>query len=67
MKHAYYVEKIAGRDGYHNVHSSMCTAIPEKNMVIYLGVFDNCILALQEARRRCIPACGCPYCCSAIN
>lgn len=63
MKKSYYVNNTAQPNGDHEVHVANCQYIPQTISKKYLGEFDNCNDAVQEARKT-YPrtANGCYYC-----
>lgn len=63
----YYVNKNAQTSGEHEVHKSGCSFIPTESNRQYLGSFDNCSDAVQEAKKYYSAVDGCYYCCSACH
>lgn len=60
----YYVNKNQQSNGDHEVHKSGCSYMPREENKEYLGMFDNCHKAVEEAKRRHYPNVnGCYYCC----
>lgn len=60
----YYLNRNAQPTGEHEVHKSGCFMMTEKENCIYLGLFNNAIEAVEEARRIYSNAIidGCYYC-----
>ena len=60
----YYLNRNAQPTGEHEVHKSGRFMMPEKENCIYLGLFNNAIEAVEEARRIYSNAIidGCYYC-----
>lgn len=58
----YYVNKNAQSNGDHEVHTSSCTWLPEKDNRIYLGEFATCKSAVTEAKKTYEKSNGCFYC-----
>jgi len=46
----YYVNKNAQPTGEHEVHKDDCSFLPDSENRIYLGYFDNCKDAVNEAK-----------------
>ncbi|ECD2400838.1 hypothetical protein EW445_18015 [Salmonella enterica subsp. enterica serovar Newport] len=63
MKHIYYLDQRVRPDGYRLVHTALCESLGEGVHKHYLGVFSDCLAAIQEARRICPQAKGCVLCC----
>jgi hypothetical protein len=59
----YYVNKIPQDNGDHEVHSAICSRLPDVENRMYLGSFGNCHSAVEEAKKH-YPnsANGCAYC-----
>ena len=58
----YYVDKDM-RNGDHGVHVEGCGQMPHQDHMIFLGSFDNCRDALEEAHSYYREANGCAACC----
>lgn len=60
----YYINKNEQANGDHEVHASHCTWLPDADNRVYLGVFNNGIEAVAEAKRRWpgTKINGCYYC-----
>lgn len=52
MAHHYYINKNAQTNGDHEVHTGTCNWLPSAENRVYLGVFDNGVQAVAEAKRR---------------
>lgn len=63
----YYVNKSAQSTGEHEVHTSTCAKIPSSENREFLGSFDSCREALQEARNHYSNVDGCYYCCNSCH
>lgn len=63
----YYVNKNAQANGDHEVHTSICSHLPDSNNRIYLGIFSTCKEALAEAKKYYSQADGCYYCCNECH
>jgi len=59
----YYVNKVAQNNGDHEVHKSKCNYLPSAEHRLYLGMFDNCRDAVNEAKKFYKQCNGCFYCC----
>lgn len=63
----YYVNKNAQANGDHEVHTTGCSFMPDKDNRIYLGDFATCAPAVREAKSY-YPQCnGCYYCARACH
>lgn len=58
----YYVNKQAQDNGDHEVHKSDCSYMPDYDNRLYLGSFNNCHDAVQEAKKYYAQSNGCYYC-----
>ncbi|WP_188465263.1 hypothetical protein [Bizionia arctica] len=58
----YYVNKNSQSNGDHEVHRMGCSYMPLIENRIYLGDFDNCVVAIKEAKRYYSLVNGCYYC-----
>jgi hypothetical protein len=59
----YCVNMNAQTNGDHEVHKYTCEYLPAEENRKYLGEFDNCFDAMQEARKYYpTTADGCKYC-----
>lgn len=58
----YYVNKNAQPNGDHEVHKYDCTYIPTVENRIYLGIFQKCSEAVNEAKKTYSQSNGCYYC-----
>jgi len=58
----YYVNKNAQPTGEHEVHTENCQYLPDINNRQYLGYFDGCREAIQEAKKYYSNVDGCYYC-----
>lgn len=63
----YYVNKNKQANGDNEVHVSGCQWMPEEKHKQYLGNYDSCRPAVQEAKRLGYNANGCYYCCRACH
>lgn len=62
-----YVNKNAQANGDHEVHKLTCDFLPEPQNRKYLGQFDNCAEAVQEAKKSYKQSNGCFYCCGGCH
>lgn len=58
----YYVNDNAQANGDHEVHKESCAWLPLTYNRTYLGNFDSCRQAVQQARRHYSSVNGCYYC-----
>ncbi len=58
----YYVNKNVQANGDHEVHTTGCSFLPEKDNRIYLGDFPTCHGAVREAKKHYAQSNGCFYC-----
>ena len=58
----YYVNKQAQPTGEHEVHKSDCEFLPSEENQLYLGSFNNCQEAIEEAKKHYSNVDGCYYC-----
>ena len=58
----YYINKKEQSEGFHDIHTSDCTYLPDAEYKQYLGVFTHCKHALQGAKTLFTKVNGCPYC-----
>jgi len=58
----YYVNKNAQDNGDHEVHLESCSWLPDSDNRQYLGEFENCALAVEEAKKTYSTADGCAHC-----
>ncbi len=58
----YYVNTQAQSNGDHEVHKEGCTCLPSVQNRIYLGSFNSCVDAVNEARKYFTQVNGCYYC-----
>ena len=63
----YYVNKNEQDNGDHEVHTSECSFLPEKENRIYLGNFDSCKEAVKEAKDYYDDVDGCYFCCNECH
>lgn len=65
----YYVSTKGNANGYHEVHKSNCTHLPDLKNRLYLGDFLDCKNALKKVRLMSDQVNGCPSClpCCYIN
>ncbi len=63
MKMSYYVNKNANDNGYHEIHQEGCKWMPNDENAVYLGKFNNCHEAYNEALKLFSKVDGCYYCC----
>ena len=59
---SYYVNKNAQSNGDHEVHTTGCSFLPKIENRIYLGEFDNCKDAVEQAKKHYTQVDGCYYC-----
>jgi hypothetical protein len=58
----YYMNKNAQSNGDHEVHKEGCSHMPKPQNQKYLGMFNSCHAAVQEAKKWDPMADGCYYC-----
>ena len=58
----YYVNKKAQSNGDHEVHKQSCSYLQMAENRIYLGNFQSCNAAVNEARKYYYQVNGCYYC-----
>ena len=58
----FYVEKKANESGEHLVHSSICSSLPAKESMHYLGARSNAQSPVNEALDRYTKVSTCPKC-----
>ena len=58
----YYVHTGTDAQGNHEVHEESCTHLPKPENRIYLGTFNNCKDAVQEAKKYYANVDGCWHC-----
>lgn len=58
----YYVNRIQQTNGYHEVHTSDCSFIPDESCRKNLGNFSTCLPAVKEAKKIYPLAIGCIFC-----
>ena len=58
----YYVNKNSQLTGEHEIHTSVCVYLPDSQNRIYLGPFDHCEEAVDEARKYFSNVDGCYHC-----
>ena len=63
----YCVNKEAQSNGDHEVHTYSCSHLPSESNRKYLGKFDNCHDAVEEARRYYSQVDGCYHCSYACH
>jgi hypothetical protein len=63
----FYVNKNAQSNGDHEVHESGCSWMPAEKNRIYLGSFDNCHEAVEEAKKHYEQVNGCYHCSNPCN
>lgn len=63
MIHIYYLEQRIQSDGYRLVHTALCESLSGQVRKQYLGVFDDCLSAVKEARNVFPQVKGCVLCC----
>jgi len=59
----YFVSKQAQSDGDHEIHTSSCSDLPAEKNRKYLGCFNFCKDAEQEAKKYYEDVNGCIKCC----
>lgn len=67
MKKRYYVNKIAQRNGDHEVHVEGCIYMPAVQNRIYLGEFSSCYDAVYTSKKHYSQVNGCYYCCKPCH
>jgi hypothetical protein len=63
----YYVNKNAQANGDHEVHTTGCSFMPERDNRNYLGDFATCRPAVTEAKKHYTQVNGCYYCANACH
>jgi hypothetical protein len=63
----YYVNKNPQFNGEHEVHSEYCQYLPQVDNRKYLGDFDNCKDAVNEAKKTYDKVDGCYFCSNACH
>lgn len=61
MYNFYYVNNNAQPNGDHEVHIKECKYMPQSAK--YLGYYDNCREAVNEAKKTYRQSNGCAFCC----
>ncbi len=59
----YYVNQNAQPTGEHEVHKHGCAHLPDEANRKYLGLFNNCKEAVEEAKKHYDNVDGCFHCC----
>ncbi|HEX6371036.1 MAG TPA: hypothetical protein VF006_19115 [Longimicrobium sp.] len=67
MAISYYVNTQAQSNGDHEVHRDGCTYLPSILNRKYLGQFNYCVDAVDEARKHYTQVNGCYYCSNACH
>ncbi len=69
MAYQYYINKNKQENGDNEIHASWCVWMPNPDNRIYLGIFNNGIEAVIEARKRWPKAQinGCIHCSPESN
>ena len=62
MATKYYVNKEKDEDGDHEVHEGGCKYLPAAENRQYLGLFESCAGAVEEAKKTYETANGCVHC-----
>ena len=62
MKLKYSVTTVAQSNGDHEVHNEKCSFYPSLPNRKYLGEFEHCTVAVNEAKKHYSRADGCKYC-----
>ncbi len=63
----YYVSVNAQKTGEHEVHSWLCSSLPNVNNRILVGSFDGCKDALKAAKKIFPQVDGCARCSPECN
>ena len=63
----YYVNNNAQSNGDHEVHHRDCPYLPLPQNSTYLGDFNSCEPAVEEAKKQYTKANGCASCCPGCN
>jgi hypothetical protein len=58
----YYVHDLPQPNGDHEVHQDPCNFMPAAQNRTYLGYFDNCAQAVEEAAKYHSQVNGCYFC-----
>ncbi|MCW3463459.1 hypothetical protein [Chitinophaga nivalis] len=67
MKLSYYVSKITQMNGDHEVHDQNCNYLPTFDNRLYLGQFESCRDAVNDAKKYYSEADGCQFCSPDCN
>lgn len=67
MRQKYYVNENPQPNGDHEVHVNTCRYFHMMYNVRYLGEFDTCYEAVDEAKKRYRKANGCVHCCTPCH
>ena len=63
----YYVNKNEQSNGDHEVHTTGCSWLPERENRIFLGDWGSCHFAIIEARKHYTKVDGCYHCSGACH
>lgn len=63
----YYVNVNKQANGDNEVHTSICTWLPNQENRRFLGEYSSCKPAVAEAKRLGYEANGCYYCCNSCH
>lgn len=63
----YYANKNEQSTGEHEIHTSDCKYLPDSKNLLYLGYFDNCKKAIEEAKKYYRSVDGCYFCCTLCH
>lgn len=58
----FYVEKSVNESGEHIVHKEICSSLPAKDKLYYIGVRSNTAAPLKEAANWFSTSTPCPKC-----
>ena len=64
---SYYVNRNTQLNGDHEVHTTGCSWLPNRDNRIYLGEFSSCYPAVTAAKRHFSQVNGCYYCSNACH
>lgn len=63
----YYVNKKEQDNGDHEVHTEICSWLPNSANQLYLGDYQNCVPAVAKAKQHYPQSNGCYYCSQACH
>lgn len=63
----YYLTVNLNQNFEQVVHDEFCLYLPDESESVYLGIFDDCKIALFESRKIGKKTNGCFWCCRNIH